>query len=102
MSLAAGEAGSLWHALSLVPDNRRAEGKRYPRRDLAARFPDEPLSRAYHDLDGSNRPARVCSGRRPHVHTATPMVLVGTDEPCVGMRSHVRPNGWRRHDMKTN
>ena len=30
MSLAAGEAGSLWHALSLVPDNRRAEGKRYP------------------------------------------------------------------------
>jgi hypothetical protein len=30
MSLAGGEAGSLWHALSLVPDNRRAEGKRYP------------------------------------------------------------------------
>jgi DDE_Tnp_1-associated len=30
MALAAGEAGSLWHALSLVPDNRRAEGKRYP------------------------------------------------------------------------
>src|SRR5580704_9247084 len=30
MPLAAGEAGSLWHALSLVPDNRRAEGKRYP------------------------------------------------------------------------
>src|SRR5208283_3816022 len=30
MSLAAGEVGSLWHALMLVPDNRRAEGKRYP------------------------------------------------------------------------
>lgn len=30
MSLVAGEAGSLWHALALVPDNRRAEGKRYP------------------------------------------------------------------------
>jgi DDE_Tnp_1-associated/Transposase DDE domain len=30
MSLVVGEAGSLWHALSLVPDNRRAEGKRYP------------------------------------------------------------------------
>jgi DDE_Tnp_1-associated/Transposase DDE domain len=30
MPLAAGEARSLWHALSLVPDNRRAEGKRYP------------------------------------------------------------------------
>jgi hypothetical protein len=30
MSLAAGEVGSLWHALSSVPDNRRAEGKRYP------------------------------------------------------------------------
>jgi len=30
MSLAAGEVGSLWHALSSVPDSRRAEGKRYP------------------------------------------------------------------------
>src|SRR5208282_2182690 len=30
MSLAAGEVGSLWHALALVPDHRRAEGKRYP------------------------------------------------------------------------
>jgi hypothetical protein len=29
MSLVAGEVGSLWHALALVPDHRRAEGKRY-------------------------------------------------------------------------
>ena len=36
MSLAAGEVGSLWHALSLVPDSRRAEGKRYPLASLLA------------------------------------------------------------------
>jgi hypothetical protein len=30
MSLALGEAGSLWQALASVPDHRRSAGKRYP------------------------------------------------------------------------
>jgi hypothetical protein len=30
MSLAVGRISSLWDALSLVPDHRRSEGKRYP------------------------------------------------------------------------
>jgi hypothetical protein len=30
MSLALGEAGSLWQALASVPDHRRSAGERYP------------------------------------------------------------------------
>jgi hypothetical protein len=30
VSLMPGDGGSLWHALALMPDHRRAEGKRYP------------------------------------------------------------------------